>query len=303
MNIAFLCTGGNTFLKHIIAHFRKSHEVKEFRSGTVHELYALMNWADVSWIEWCDQLAIHATQHPTASRVICRLHSYEAFSYFPTQMKWENVDDLIFVAPHIRKILYSRFPDIEKQVKSHIVYNGVDVDKFTFKEHAPGFNIAYVGYINEKKNPGLLLHCMWELLKRDDRYRLHIAGRHQDLRLQLYFDQMVKDLFFENRIVFHGWIDDINAWLQDKDYIVSTSYLESFCYAIAEGMACGIKPVIHNWIGVEHIWPAEYTFNVIDEFCYHIQSEVYDSDEYRQYVVDNYSVEKQIAAIEGVFEY
>jgi glycosyltransferase involved in cell wall biosynthesis len=139
---------------------------------------------------------------------------------------------------------------------------------------------------------------MWQLLMRDDRYTLHIAGRHQDLRIQMYFEQMLEDLFFDNRIQFHGWIDDIDAWLRDKDYIVTTSYLESFCYAIAEGMACGIKPVIHNFIGCEHIWPMQYTFNVIDEFCCHIQNDTYNSNEYRKFIVDHYSREKQIEAIE-----
>ena len=49
------------------------------------------------------------------------------------------------------------------------------------------------------------------------------------------------------------------------DYSLSCSYKEAFSLITAESMACGLKPVIHNWLGAKDIWGDQWTFNTIDE--------------------------------------
>ena len=47
-----------------------------------------MDWADVTWFEWCDKILVHASQKlRKTSRVVCRLHSYEALSNLPMQVE------------------------------------------------------------------------------------------------------------------------------------------------------------------------------------------------------------------------
>ena len=149
----------------------------------------LMKWSDLSWFEWCDRLVIEASRLPKVCPMICRLHSYEVFTDIPGQVDWVKIDDLIFVAPHIRDMALSKIPDLEQNVRTHIIHNGVDLDTYGFSERRQGFNIAYVGYIHHRKNPSLLLQCLRHLVDFDDRYTLHIAGEHQEMRSKLYFDQ------------------------------------------------------------------------------------------------------------------
>ena len=67
-----------------------------------------IEWADIIWFEWADVLAVSLTNHPKGilnnKHVICRLHSGESFTSLPKQINWGLVDNVIFVAEHIRDI-------------------------------------------------------------------------------------------------------------------------------------------------------------------------------------------------------
>lgn len=298
--IAFFCGPNDSFLKDICAHLGSFHEVRRFKGRTIDEMQSMLRWSDISWFEWCDELVLQASRLPKVCRMLCRLHSYEAFSEKPGQVDWNNIDDLIFVASHIRDIALTRFSSLARNVQTHVIPNGLNMDKFSFSKRRKGFNIAYAGYINHKKNPSLLLQCMRYLADIDDRYILHIAGEHQELRFKLYFEHMVKAMELESHVRLYGWVDDIAGWLGDKQYIVSTSLLESFGYGIAEGMACGLKPLIHNFIGAKELYPEKYCFNSIKEFGAMVLASDYDSGEYRRYIEDRYSLTGQLSKIESL---
>ncbi|HGJ65033.1 TPA: glycosyltransferase, partial [bacterium] len=213
---------------------------------------------------------------------------------------WQFVDDLIFVAPHIKDIAINQIPTIKNNTNIHVIPNGVDLQKYKFKDKQKGFNLAYVGYINHKKNPSLLLQCIKNLVDIDDRYILHIAGQHQELRFKLYFDHIIKEMKLEKNVIFHGWINDINTWLEDKHFTVSTSVLESFCHGIADAMACGLKPIIHNFIGAKELYPQKYIFNTVSDFSKMVLSDEYNPIEYREYIENNYSQDNQLKEIDKI---
>ncbi|WP_434281928.1 glycosyltransferase [Clostridium botulinum] len=81
-------------------------------------------------------------------KIICRLHSYEAFTSYIYEVNWGNVDKVIFVAEHIKRFVLSKVFIPEEKV--YVIPNGIDLSKQEFKERKKGFNIAYVGYINFK---------------------------------------------------------------------------------------------------------------------------------------------------------
>ena len=66
-------------------------------------------------------------------------------------------------------------------------------------------------------------------------------------------------------------------------------------------MAKGIKPLIHNWRGSEDIWPKELLWKDFDDLDKLLESP-YESEKYRQHVEDNFSLEKQVAAISELFD-
>lgn len=296
--LAVFCGPDDKFITEIIEHLKSKFEIKRFRNGSIQDMQNLMKWSDISWFEWCDSLIIHATKLPKTCKTICRLHSYEALSDNIKMMNWNLVDDLIFVAPHIKDIALSQVPNIKDNTNIHVIPNGVNTQKYSFKERQKGFNIAYVGYINYKKNPSLLLQCIKHLIDIDDRYMLHIAGQYQELRYKLYFDHIINEMGLSKNVIFHGWIDDVNTWLNDKHFTVSTSVLESFCYGIADAMACGLKPVIHNFIGAKELYPNKYIFNSVKDFGEMILDDDYNPSEYREFIESHYSQEKQFNNID-----
>ncbi len=263
--LAVISGGGNAFLS-FIPKLIDDFDIKTNRVNTASEINALCQWADIAWFEWVDAMLLTATKIDKHCKYITRLHSYEAFDNIIQAINWAKVDDIVFVAKHIQDIGNNQSYEMSK-VNQHIIPNGIDFTKRTYKAHGHGFNLAYVGYLNHKKNPSLLLQCMSALKCINPQYKLHVAGIHQELRYQLYWNKMLKELDLIDNVIMYGWIEpeNINEWLQDKDYVISTSELESFCYGIADGMACGIKPLCHNWVGAENIYPSWALFNTIDD--------------------------------------
>ncbi|MFQ6009484.1 MAG: tetratricopeptide repeat protein, partial [Candidatus Zixiibacteriota bacterium] len=258
--IAFFATQG-TFLKDIINLLSHDNDTRLFSGQTVRQMIELMEWADIAWFEWCDQLIIEATKHPKVCPIVCRLHSYEAFTDMPKKVDWRKVDHLIFVNRSVKEI-FERQMRIGTPVS--IIHNGVDLNKFSIpKDKKYGKKIASVGYINYKKNPALLLYCFKKIHAYDSEYTLHIAGQHQDARIRVYFEHFLKENPLP--VYFDGWVEDIPAWFADKDFIISTSLFESFHYSVAEGMACGLLSLIHNWYGANYLYPEEFLFNDPDE--------------------------------------
>lgn len=191
----------DSFLEDIIDSLKSDYNVKKCIVTDAKQIDEGMVWADICWFEWCDEIVIYGSQLDVAKRkkMLCRLHSYEAFTEYPKQVKWENIDKVIFVAEHIRQFVLENVPALKKK-QTMVIPNGVDIEKYTYKERKPGFNIAYVGYINYKKGPMLLLHAFKAIYDKDNRYKLFIAGKFQDPKDALYFKQMIKEWNLEKNI-------------------------------------------------------------------------------------------------------
>jgi len=305
--VAFICLPGlQSFLSDIVAWSQERFDTRTCFSDNPQEIVATVAWADVVWLEWANALAVGITKNTAlirGKRIICRLHSYEAFEETITAIDWSRIDDLICVAPHILDIAKARVPDLEKRCKHiSIIPNGIAVDRFVFNDRQKGFNLAYVGYINYKKGPMLLLQLLKELVRIDPRYHLSIAGRIQDLRYELYFHQMIDALGLTANVSMNGWIDDIGPWLADKDYILCTSLLESQGLGVMEAMASGVKPVVHNFVGAGEIYPRHYIWNSIAEGRNRVMESDYDSSSYRDWIKQKYSLKRQLEKIEALFQ-
>jgi glycosyltransferase involved in cell wall biosynthesis len=261
------------FIKGIAADLSRDNQVRHFSGDRLERMQELLKWADLAWFEWCDQLLIAATKLPKTCHIICRLHSYEAFSDMPQQVDWSKVDHLVFVNKSVRDLVRNNIP---ATLPTTIIYNGVDLSRFVLPIDKPVTKkIASVGYINYKKNPALLLYAFKKIHEYDPGYTLHIAGQHQDPRIELYMTNFLKrhplPVFFE------GWIEDMRGWYRDKQFVISTSLFESFHYSIAEGMASGCLPLIHDWFGSDYLYPERFLFGDPDS-CLEVLRDCEDSD-------------------------
>ena len=303
-NVAFFCglTGDTKFLTDIYEFIERRFNVRFFEGQDVNQMYELMKWSDISWFEWCTNIAVQASRLPKVCRNIIRLHRFEAYGNWPGHIQWENIDSLITIGnSFVEEALLKQVPNIRNRTQLITIPNGVNLDKFKFIDRPRGKNIASVGYLNMRKNPMFLLQCMQKLHYIDPEYKLFFAGNFQDSMLEQYIKHIVHSLNLTDVVFFDGWQEDINTWLKDKHYIVSCSIGEGKPVGLLEGMACGLKPVIHNFPGSDQIFPSEFLFNIAEEFCEQILSEQYEPYKYRRFVEENYALKDQLAKINKIF--
>jgi glycosyltransferase involved in cell wall biosynthesis len=257
-----------------------------------------MKWSDISWFEWCTNLAVVASNLPKVCKTIIRLHRYEAYEQWPQQINWDNIDVLITVGnSFVKDALLRSVPQLASQTSVVTIPNGVNLEKFAFTERKRGKNIAFLANLRMVKNPAFVLQCMQKLHYIDPGYRLFFGGTFQDGDLEQYLRFMVDALDLRDVVFFNGRQEDVRSWLEDKHYIVSTSIIESQGMGLLEGMACGLKPVIHNFPGADQVFPSEFLFNISEQFCQQIFSDTYEPQRYRKFVEENYSLQNQLNKI------
>lgn len=301
--IAFFCGGdGKTFLKDIIDFAQQRYQVRVFEGTNTQQMAELMRWSDISWFEWCTNIALLGSQLPKVCRSIIRLHRYEAYTPFIREMQWQNIDLLITVGnSFVLDAMQRQVPDIRQKVSMVTIPNGVNLDKIRFVPRKPGKNLAFVASLRLVKNPMFLLQCMAKLHHYDPDYKLFIAGDRNDVLLDQYMTYQIKEFGLQDVVIFDGWQSDIPRWLSDKHYLLVTSVIESQGMGCLEAMAAGIRPVIHNFPGSRETFGSEYLFNTPEEFCDHILDGQYDSELYRDFVERRYDLAVQLRKINEIF--
>ncbi|WP_242844506.1 glycosyltransferase [Clostridium botulinum] len=228
--VFFILPRLDNFINDIIEYLSQEYDTKKVIVNHYDQIDEEMKKADICWFEWCDPLVAYGSKLETAKdkKIICRLHSYEAFTSYIYEVNWSNVDKVIFVAEHIKRFVLSKIFIPEEKV--YVIPNGIDLSKQEFKERKKGFNIAYVGQ------------------------------------------------------------KDINKWLEDKNYLICTSVLESQGLGIMEAMSKVIRPLIHNFVGAKEVYPEKYVWSSLDDIVNMLSDKEYSSLEYRNFIENNYSL-------------
>ena len=299
--IAIICgAGGDMFIRPIFVELNKKHVCRLLIPQSKEDIKRIMAWADIVWLEWANDLSAACSNEEKheGQKYIVRAHSYEILTGLIGHVNWKNIDKAIFVADHALETA-RRMVEIPDAV---IIHNGLqNAEKFIPKQRGDGFNIAFDGNLNFKKNPELLLQIMNKLVNIDTRYKFYWAGSYDDVRTMLYMEHMIAEMGLQDNFQFEPWQDDVNAWLEDKDYYISPSILETYGMSIVEAMAKGIKPVIHNFYGAKEYYPEEYLFNTVDEAVEMITNDEYNSEAYIEFAKTK-SFAKQVQQINDVID-
>ena len=271
-------------------------DVRLIAEGPGDRLAAAIGWADIVWLEWCWDHAVWATQSGALAGKPCvlRLHSVEALqSDYPAEVDWSQVHALVTVAGDITDTLLENFPALSGQVPVQVIPNGIDMHRFAAGQ-PDRFRIAWVGHLEPKKNPMLMLQIAHRLHQRDDRYTFHVAGAFTDLRTARYLHRMMRALDLGGVVQFDGVVADMPAWYADKGVLLSSSMYESFGMNIGEAMAVGAYPVVHDFPGADRLWPRECLFASVDQAVAQIQSG--RPGLYRDWIAEHYALERQAAS-------
>jgi len=299
-------TSNPTFLHDIIEKLRNQYEIKLLVIDRLNDLSKvkildMCEWADIIWCEWADQIAAFVTHNVNDKRIIVRLHGYEIFSRIFLDVDWKNVNDLIFVARHKADLFKAVVPKEQRPKNLWVVRNGINLDKFTIpKDKKKNKNLTIVGYVNYRKGFPVLIQAFKQLVDIDPEYKLYIRGESQDDRLSLYLNHIIPKLGLNKNIYLVKRVDDLNEFFKSMTYIVSSSIEESFHYTIGEGMAAGLKPIVHGWPESEEIWPKENIWYSIKDFIRLVTEEEYNPKKYREYILQNLSLEYQVGCIKDI---
>lgn len=291
--------GLDHFTHDIVARLSQTHNVTKYEIKDMTVFRTAVEASDILWFEflWPPFLDLINTTNFGNKRVMVRLHAVEATERdFPKLINWAQVDDLIVVSEKMVDIVREHVPDIQSKTRVSVVYNGVDVDKYTLPDaphHAK--QIAWAGRLIPKKDPMMAIQILHKLVQRDPDYHLHFAGSFDDAIVRRYLLYMVEQLDLQGNVTFHGSVDDMPALLGDCSHFLSTSISESFGYAIAEGMAAGLQTLVHAYPGVDEFWPNECVFETIGQ-----AADMIDAGQLpnlSEHIANNFSLDRQIETL------
>ncbi|MCL6471334.1 MAG: FkbM family methyltransferase [Firmicutes bacterium] len=289
------------FVEPVARSLKKEYKVKRFIfNGDVARLRAQLDDCDIAWFEWGNGPIIAASHLVDINTpIICRIHRYEAYDDETLNLiNWANIDKIIVVAGYIKEMLVSKVNSIAGKIE--VIPNGIDIGKLTFTDRKKGFEIAFLGRLHWHKDPLFALQCFYSLYQRDNRYRIHFAGRFCDRVIEQKFYYLIKELGIEDCVFYDGETKNVDAWLDDKSFIICSSVIESQNMAVMEAMTKGIKPLVYNFFGAKDIYPQKYIFNSPAEFADEVLQGDYNPAEYRAFVEENFSFADQMAKIKNL---
>ena len=245
----------------------------------------LAQQAKVIWVEWANEKAIDVANFKTDAKKILRLHAYEAFSQTMKYLDLNKFDVVIFIDDYIKDYIERQYGKVNGAV---VIPNGIQLDKWVLKEEWNN-KVAYAGYLTRKKGIGELLL----LAKSFPDYEFHLAGKYQEDDIADWMNHKKP-----SNVFVHEWQYEINKWYQDKTFILNTSLRESQAMTIMEGMACGLKPMVADWIGAKEIY-GDFVYKNMQDFKQLLEGE-YSPSAYREFVRGNYNFEDTYQKIEEV---
>ncbi len=221
-------------------------------------LRPLLDWADVVFVEWCMAHAVVVSMvDPRDTRVIVRLHSYEAFTPWPHLVDFSRVDDVLFVSDHLRDFAVEAIPALREAnpPRLHVLPLGLRLNTFARpKPDAARFTLGLVGWRAVVKDPIWALDILRALRATDDRYRLLLIGEELDptvtaaaRRYAEELDAALAPLEAEGAVQRYGRTEDVPSALAQVGVILSSSVRESFHAGLVEGAASGAVPVVRDW--------------------------------------------------------
>lgn len=275
------------FSRYVIEHLLDlGHEIHVTNHLSPHAVDA-----DVVWSEWCNELAFEAALSDVCKKLIIRVRGYDVWSPLD-KMPWKNVHTLVYESKFLETLAREQFAVLPGYVRERTIPSGIDLDSIQYLRRNDDVRptIALVARTTADKGYQLA----FEYARQRPALRMHVttALSESNPRLLRYL-QHTKP----HNVTIHGNVDTA-VWLNQimATHILSASIWETLGYTIAEGMAVGCRPLIHDGPGLATNWPVEHLWRSFDDLDRLVQQPVY-SGVYRDYV------EKHLSAKRGSEEF
>jgi hypothetical protein len=307
-------TGEDGVLADLCEFVRQRFQTKFYEGRSPEGIAGLMRWSDIAWfdggemtVEACGPAALGGEKITpggggvTRPKIVASVRRSDVRDRWAKAVRWENVDILAPIGSGaVEEALLQQAPDLRARTRLAVVPNGVNLRRYAFRRRDRGKHLVCIGGLTLEANPAFLLQCMQKLHYLDAGYRLFFSGTFESPALEQYIRHMVRTLDLTDVISFEPHPGDWNGWFSDKHFIVAGGIGEDEVEALLTGMACGLKPVIHNFPGADQLLPPRYLFNIAEQFCEQVLSNDYEPRQYRRLVEERYPVEQQLKQVDGV---
>ncbi|WP_131106294.1 glycosyltransferase [Ornithinimicrobium sufpigmenti] len=212
--------------------------------------------ADVVVADWADKGAAWAsTVVPEGVRMVVRVHSVDALSAPAQLVDWSRVDDVVFVADHIRDLFLGILGERVQHVRTHVVTNIVPPENFPDPLLPEAVRtLGVVGFGQVVKDPIFALEVLEILLQDDPSWRLRLIGadfgEHHATGAQHYaraFRTRALEAHLVDQVDYTGFTRRLAHQLRHVGFILNTSRREGCPIGTLEGTAAGAFPVVRDW--------------------------------------------------------
>ena len=273
------------------------------------DMAALMQSNDLVFFEWSSHLLAAASHMPKTCKIVTRMHRFEVNKWFQ-HINWDHVDLLIVVSEAKRREVLDRYPQLDKRIE--VVYEAVDVEKFTPALKPYGGDIGILCHLTPRKRVYELILAFYDILKINPDLKLHVGGgrhvAHGD------YDDALRDtarrLGIQESVIFYGHVSPAKDWYPNIDVFISNGYSEGLQVSSLEAMASGRFVLSHFWPGADELLPNDYLYFTNGELGdkilkYHESSAGYKQEQsayMRNRVLEKFNVEKNRMEIRHLVE-
>lgn len=181
-------------------------------------------------------------------------------TYIPIDTLYALVGQLSVKVVAVSQIVKDFVSGYVDPSKVHVIYNGIDMDKYNDGVLANGnlvkdyptlknkVRVALVGRIAEVKGIENYVEAAIDVIRHRDDVSFLIVGPEEDKTLGEKVKKRVNSLGLADKIIFTGYRDDIPSLLREIDLVVCSSRREGFSYSCLEAMAAS-KPVVTTKCG------------------------------------------------------
>jgi len=223
---------------------------------------------DTVFCEWaCENAVWHSHNKRPGTKLIVRLHRFEAFRNFPDRIHWPAVDALIVVSGYFRDMLADKFS--VDRARIHVMPQFIDWHQLR-RPKLPGahFTLGLVG-INpyHHKRFDRAIDFLAVLRARDPRFSLAVRSvmpwqipwvwnENTDERTRFadVFRRIQSEPLLAGFVRFDTAGTDMEEWYRSIGTIVSSSDSEGCHTSVMEGMAAGCYPVVYDWPGAQSLF-------------------------------------------------
>lgn len=261
--------------------------------------------------------------------IVChlRLHASIEDGYLKRikqRLTFAKIDHYIAISEAVKKDWCNRLYIPRQNVS--VVHNGIEPEQFsysnTFDDLRRFWNIpihekvvSYVGRLEPEKGIENLIRAFALLRQVEIPSKLLIAGKplFSGTEYLVTLKRLAHDLGVTEHVRFLGHISDPCLLYQISDVTVLPSlWLEAFGRVIIESMACGTPAIGSKTGGIPEVLTGKFSdwlfkpgdeldlFNILRSVIYWRDRDPGLAIQCRQYVIDNFSLEKTIDGVESV---